>query len=398
MRLRLALVFLWLFPGLVRAQGSLSGTVRDSLTQKALPFASVFLVNTTRGATTDAQGHYTLDRVPAGHYELAATYVGYQLRKQPVAVSVTSLVINLNLLPAANQLGEVVVRPNPNREADYQRFLELFLGTSTFAQRCRVRDPEAVRVDYDAQQNVLTASVPHALEVDNLALGYRLVFYDLDFRAEFGNQTSMVTTLSQVVFRELPGSAGQQRRWAANRQRAYLGSYAHFLRSLYANTVAQEGFRVQKLRRVPNRRRAVADSILRTRQATRKLMDQSSLPDSIWQLLRQPKVLSFLYTPTLPPDSLRQVAGGRVWVRFHDLLAVTYERARPDYNYRQPGVASTQGRYQESVLHLRRPAAELDASGAPLVPLALMTEGYWGFQKMGEFLPLDYVPPSPTHP
>jgi hypothetical protein len=394
-----ALLLLLLLPELASAQATIAGIVRDSLTRQPLPFASVFLANTTRGATTDAQGHYTLSAVPAGRYELAATYLGYQLRQQQVVVASDAIILNILLPPAAHQLSEIVVRPNPNRQADYQRFLELFLGQSTFAKQSHVRDPDAVRIDYDAQQKLLTASVPHALEVDNLALGYRLTFYDLDFQASFADQSMLVTTLSKIVFRELPGSAGKQRRWAANRQRAYLGSYPHFLRSMYTNTVAEEGFRVQRLRRVPNLRRAVADSLLRTRRAAGLPLDQASVPDSIWKLLRQPRTLSFLYTPTLPPDSMRRVANGHVWVRFHDLLAVTYERARPDANYQQSSAASGQPlpRHQESVLHLRqRPEAELEPSGAPLVPLAFITEGYWGFQKIGEFLPLDYVPTPPT--
>jgi hypothetical protein len=394
-----ALLLLLLLPKLAGAQATITGTVRDSLTRQPLAFASVFLANTTRGATTDEQGRYTLSAVPVGHYELAATYLGYQLRQRQLAVSGGTIAVDIVLPPAAHQLSEIVVRPNLNREADYQSFLDLFLGKSTFAKQCRVRDPDAVRIDYDAQQKLLTASVPHALEVDNLALGYRLTFYDLDFQASFADQSVLVTTLSKIVFRELPGSAGKQRRWAANRQRAYLGSYPHFLRSVYANTVAQEGFLVQRLRRVPNLRRAAADSVLRARRAAGLPLDQASVPDSIWKLLRQPRTLSFLYTPTLPPDSMRRAANGHVWMRFHDLLAVTYERAKPDANYQQSGAAANQPlpRYQESVLHLRqRPEAELEASGAPIAPLALLTEGYWGFQKIGEFLPLDYVPTPPT--
>jgi hypothetical protein len=400
MRALAALLLVLLLPKLASAQATITGTVRDSLTRQPLPFASVFLANTTRGATTDAQGRYTLSAVPAGRYELAATYLGYQLRQRQVVVSGGNIALDIQLLPASQQLSEVVIRPNPNREADYQRFLELFLGQSTFAKQCRVRDPDAVRIDYDAQQKLLTASVPHALEVDNLALGYRLTFYDLDFQASFADESMVVTTVSKIVFRELPGSVGKQRRWAANRQRAYLGSYPHFLRSVYANTVAQEGFQVQRLRRVPNLRRAAADSLLRARRAAGLLLSQASVPDSIWKLLRQPRTLSFLYTPTLPPDSMRRAASGHVWMRFHDLLAVTYERARPDFNFQQSGLTPGQAlpRYQESVLHLRqRPEAELEPSGAPLAPLAFMTEGYWGFQKIGEFLPLDYVPTPPTH-
>lgn len=377
---------------LAAAQATLSGTVRDSLTRRPLPFASVFLANTTRGATTDEQGRYTLAGVPAGHYELAATYLGYQLRQRPLVMTAEAQQADLSLPPAAQSLGEVVIRANPHQAADYQRFLELLLGTSTLARQCRVRNPDAVRVDYDAEQNTLTASASPALEIDNLALGYRLTLYDLDFRADFAGPSQVVTSLSHLVFRELPGGAGRQRRWAANRARAYAGSYMHFLRSAYTNTVAAEGFEVQRLRRVPNRRRAVADSIRQAIFASGQ-RGQASVPDSIWQLLRQPREYAYLFAPLLPPAGYRQAASGQVWLRFPDLLAVTYLRGRPDANYHQLSLTLTPGRELASVLHLRQPAgAELAASGTPIEPLALLVEGYWGFQQLGDLLPLDYAP------
>jgi hypothetical protein len=394
--LLLRVLFLQLLCALsAAAQVTVSGTVRDSLTRRPLPFASVFLANTTRGATTDAQGHYALTGVPAGRYELAATYLGYQLRQRPIAVAQQAEVFDVALPPAAQQLAEVVVRPNPHRAADYQRFLELFLGTSTVAKQCRVRNPDAVQIDYDAERNVLTASAPQALKVDNPALGYQLTFYDLAFQANFANEDMTVTSLSHLAFRELPGGAARQRRWAANRQRAYAGSLLHFLRSVHTNQVTAAGFEVQRLRRVPNRRWARADSVRRAALALGQLTGQASLPDSIWHALQQPRVLNYLYAPLLPPAAYRRAAAGRVWLRFPDLLAVTYLRAKPDANYHQLSLTLTPGREQASVLHLTQDAeAELDVSGTPTDPLALLTEGYWGFMQMGDLLPLDYQPPA----
>jgi hypothetical protein len=381
-----------LWGGSVAAQAALTGTVRDSLTRQPLPFASVFLANTTRGTTTDAQGRYSLPGVPMGRYELAATYLGYQLRQRPLAVSGRAVQADVALLPANQQLAEVVVRPNPHREADYQRFLELFLGTSTRAKQCRVRNPDALRVDYDAERNALTASASQPVEIDNLALGYRLTFYDLDFRADFADQSMTVTTLSHLAFRELPGGEARQRRWAASRQLAYQGSYMHFLRSVYTNTVSESGFEVQRLRRVRNRRRAVADSMRQVIFATSQ-PGQASVPDSIWQLLKQPRELQYLYTPLLPPASYRRASGGQVWLRFPDLLAITYIHGKVDANYKQLSLTLTPGREQASVLHLNQVAeAELTPVGTPVEPLALLTEGYWGFAQMGDLLPLDYAP------
>lgn len=387
------LLLLLLRPGFAGAQASISGQVRDSVTHAPLAFASVFLANTSRGTTTDAEGRFQLRNIAPGHYDFGVSYVGYRLYSQPINLT-AALVLNPAVAPAAQQLAEVLVRPDPNREADYQRFKELFLGSSTLARQCRILNPDGVRVEYDPQRNVLTAVAPHALEVENPALGYRLTFYQMDFRAEFIDQTMGLTLLTQVVFKELTGSERQQKRWAANRQKAYLGSYPHFLRSVYANRVAEEGFRVQKLRRVPNQRRLAADSVLRVRQ--RQGMT-GALPDSLLRALREPRILAFLFKPTLPPDNLRRAdaASGRVWLRFRDLLAVTYEREAPDTNYRQPGPNFTyiRPRYQESVVHLQQPEAEIESFGGLVVPLAVLTEDYWGFEKIGEMLPLDYQPP-----
>ena len=394
------LIAVLMLPGWVQAQALLSGTVRDSLTQQPLPFASVFLVNTTRGTTTDAQGRYALPAVPPGRYEMAATSLGYRLRRRALVVGNTPLSLHFTLLPAPQALGEVVVRAHPALATDYQRFEALFLGTSSFSRQCVVRNPAAAQVDFDASAQVLTASAPaHPLVVDNQALGYQLTFYDLHFRAVFREEQVSYTTGSQVVFRELPGTTRQQQRWAANRARAYRGSLLHFLRGARTEQLVREGFRLQRLQRMPNRQWAAADSLVRARQKAGAILRQRDLPASTWQHLLEPHVRSILYPAYLPPDSVRHpTADGRVWLRFRDLLAVTYDEERPDPDYHLPGAVSGQPhpRYQESVVRLLvAEGVELAANGVPARPLALVTEGYWSFEKIGELLPLDYVPPGP---
>ena len=55
----------------VSAQGSIAGTVYDSLRTRApLANATVVLVERSRYATTDARGHFQIDSVPDGHYTL----------------------------------------------------------------------------------------------------------------------------------------------------------------------------------------------------------------------------------------------------------------------------------------------------------------------------------------
>jgi len=285
-------------------QGSLTGLVRDSQTQKPLELAGVFLANTTRGVSTDAEGHFALRDVPPGRYTLVVSYLGYQLLTLPIVVAEVPQTFELQLVPSANQLSEIVVRPGRNRPADYALFKQLFLGGSSFARQCRIRNPDGVAVEYDAKTDVLTAFTPYQLQVDNEALGYRLTFYDLDFRSDFSKSTTR--TNSQVVFEELPArNARQQRRWAQHRQQAYLGSLPHFLRSVYYQRPEAEGFQVQTLRLQLNQHRAWADTFL----LNHSTLGHRALPVQVARYLREPRETPVLSTGPLPP--IASVGGRR---------------------------------------------------------------------------------------
>ncbi len=407
--MRAALVlFLLLLPGLAAAQATLTGTVRDSLTQQPLPFASVFLANTTRGATTDAQGHYSLTGIPAGHYDLTATYLGYQLGQRPLTIATGSSIVNLNLVPSTQQLAEVVVRPRPPHPGDYQRFVELFLGRSTFSQQCRIRNPKDVLLDYDPHAKELTASAYKFVQVDNQALGYRIKYYGLRFQVNFEEQ--VVSFYGQPVFEEMtPRNTRQRQRWEANRVLAYRGSLTHFLRSVYNNQVEAEGFLPRKLRIVPNPQFARADSLRRQLLRARRHVALSRAEmDSVGTWAKVPNSLVMLYLAPRPIDSLRRVSadGARTFLRFTDQLQVSYLRRGPDPLYRTtaplgaPAAALPTDR-QISQLLLTTREVELLPNGQLVNPLAVFTDEYWGFEKMGEFLPLDYQPSTastpPTH-
>lgn len=402
----LAGLLLLLIAPQAQAQSTLSGIVLDSVTRQPLPFGTVFLANTTQGATTDDAGRFSFARVPAGTYEVVASYLGYELRRQVITLTNEPQQLTFRLPPSANALGEVVVRPHPNKPEDYQKFASTFLGSTTFSQQCRIRNPEAVRVEYDVEKNELTATCADFLTVENQALGYRIRYYGLDFRLNFAE--GWMSFYGSPVFEPLKARSGrQQQRWAANRSQAYNGSLPHFLRSVYDNGVAEAGFRVQRLRRVPNPARARADSLLilmRAQALSLRALDPDRFDDSLARLVRVPRQLEYLFSAPLatPEFSQRPPGAPEVLLQFSDLLLVYYDREPADPAYvaftarnATPGQTLPAGLdKQVSVLHLQQPQVPLQANGQPSNPLALYTEGYWGFEKMGEFLPVDYLPPA----
>lgn len=108
--------FFILLPVLTGAQnaGSLTGSVKDQLTQEALIGASIQLEGTTLGATTDLEGNFKIAGIPPKSYNVVAYYVGYtpQTRYNIVITTGNANQLNFELEPDSKSLGEVVVAQN----------------------------------------------------------------------------------------------------------------------------------------------------------------------------------------------------------------------------------------------------------------------------------------------
>ncbi|RZK15231.1 MAG: carboxypeptidase-like regulatory domain-containing protein, partial [Hymenobacter sp.] len=251
-RLFLAASF-WLSAALAaQAQGGrITGVVQDSVTHEPLSFSSVFLANTTLGATTNENGVFTLERVPKGSYDIVGSYVGYRLSKQSVTVvaGATAPAITLRLASSGPQLGEVVVKADAHQEDNYRKFSSLFLGTTTFSKQCRITNPQDVDVLYNDTTKDLVATTDNYVQVENKALGYRIKYYGLHFQYNEASESAGFD--GQTVFEEMtPKDDKQRRQWEANRVAAYNGSLTHFLKSVYDNQVAQNNFLAQQVRLV----------------------------------------------------------------------------------------------------------------------------------------------------
>lgn len=88
------------------------GKVSDE-NNEGLPFATLYVKNTSIGTTTNAEGSYVLELAP-GSYELVFQYVGYKKINRKISLTDDNLLLNISLKPEAIKLQEVVV--NANRE------------------------------------------------------------------------------------------------------------------------------------------------------------------------------------------------------------------------------------------------------------------------------------------
>lgn len=88
------------------AQSVISGTIMDGSNNEPLIGASISVKGTSIGTTSDVDGKYTLNGVPAGSETLVVSFIGFF--RQQVTIGSQS-VINLTLAADASILGEIIV-------------------------------------------------------------------------------------------------------------------------------------------------------------------------------------------------------------------------------------------------------------------------------------------------
>lgn len=90
--------------------GEIRGVVTEQGKTDPLIGASVLLVGTNMGGTTDIEGKYTIRRVPPGQYSVLVRYVGYKEMKKDVFITAGKTeMLDFALSVTSVQMGEVVI-------------------------------------------------------------------------------------------------------------------------------------------------------------------------------------------------------------------------------------------------------------------------------------------------
>ncbi|MBO0952370.1 carboxypeptidase regulatory-like domain-containing protein [Fibrella forsythiae] len=347
--------------GLARAQApiAIAGRVTDGVTQKPVPFASVYINASTRGTTADGEGQYKLPGVPSGTIEIVASAVGYETVKQLIRLGdVKNRRISFMLTPDAKALKAVTVKAK--RPAAYNRMLKQFkrelLGENAAADKCVITNIEAVSLSM--ADGRLEASASEPLIIENNYSGYRLIYqlfhFDSYRAATYYGGTSRFEALTSA-------NTEQAERWERNRQRVYLGSSRHLLTSLLAGTHEQDGFLVYESRY--------------------NVADDPSVP--ILGFGKEPPSkfvkADSLFTPAELPSER--------YFYSPKPLEVFYTRQRAASPYRDLP-------YAYSLVHMPKGAATVTVDGWVVHPNGMEMRGTLGSDRLATLLPADWQPAS----
>lgn len=375
------------------AQFILSGKIINITDQKPVAKASVYLSNTTIGSATADDGTFTLLNIKPGHYVLIISIIGFETFYQPVVINHDVVLGPVGIVPQSINLQAVVIKPKINADWEklYVLFKQEFFGTSAYAAKCSILNPELLDFDFDKNTQTLTAYSNGYLDIVNRALGYQLHFQLKSFIKDYSR--GYLYYDGDVLFKPLTGKAAQQKQWSKNRLDAYLGSGQHFFRSCITDQITEEGFKVLELIRKPNPERP-PDSLLQAksrhfRTGTFRNIDSLSYWTKISDL---PKTISSLQSKLLEANNIfiPLAQYGTFALNFKNHLYVMYTKKRSNAVgiFRPENIPDN----LTTIVSLMAPQAAFDRNGVIVDPKGVLFEGDWGFNRVARLLPIDYEP------
>jgi len=385
---------------------SITGKVVDKKGETQ-PGAGIYLSGYSVATVTNNDGKFSLNNLKPGSYEVVVQMMGFLPYSKSVIIADRSMNISITLIENTVQLQEVVITADPNREKNLQVFKEFFIGMTPNSAKCKILNPQVLYIKYDGDRKILSVTSNEFLIVENKALGYRLKYMLNLF--EYNYNTRIIYFAGLPVFEDLKGSSSKKRMWQKNREIAYSGSPQHFFQSLYKNTVQAEGFIVYKRIKIPNPNRpsdafltAMKARLLKNIRHISVLKVGNAESDSLSyyrKLADLPKEYATLDMTGVVIDTLvKKIYPNRKTINFKDELYVIYTKEQETVAYSNSSSYIIRPlsvpNYQITVVHQMEGPFSFYANGGMHDPKSVLYEGFWAYEKIGDMVPLDYIPIS----
>lgn len=341
------------------------GTVREKGSGLPLPFANVFISNTTLGKATDKDGQFRISGDLPQEIEVVASFVGYITEVKKVSTrGKAEIQVEFELAINESNLTEVQLkaRRDKNWEREFRRFEEVFLALpdDPFKPKIEITNPWVVdfeKVKVQGAPNYVKASAQEPLKIINQALGYEVDYYLQDFRVSRAGSRFY----GQVFYENLTNDSLAQT-WEEVRDENYYQSIRFLNQAILLNSPDTAHFRVYH---------SLPESLdrIRTNDLTQEI-GETVIPISTDSILRRPN----------GDGTFRIFLPGRMEIHHVD------KPWKNDYY--------TNVYYAISWIFAPEGFYDVDRKGILINPTQLVLSGYMGRQRMARILPLDFEPKS----
>ena len=226
-------------------QVNISGKVLSSTSSLPVANASVYINNSSIGTTTDEKGEFSLKANYSGRIDLVVSHLSFERKVTPLPNGEPASKLLITVDPKNGQLNEVVINADGLKPWYKWRtlFTKYFIGTSPFAKKCTITNPEVLVFHYNKARGSLRVTSRSTLILQNKALGYT---YKIDLNTfDYSFKTLLVNSDVTAFFESItPSDSTEQKTFSHNRMAAYTGSKMEFIRSVYKRNYAQKGFTI----------------------------------------------------------------------------------------------------------------------------------------------------------
>ena len=373
------------------------GIVINGEDNSRLPSASIFINNSSRGTISDANGTFNLQGITEKTFDLIISYTGFATVSIKITPENIGAYHTVKLFPRKETMeGVSILVPEKDGWEKWGKFFsETFLGVSDFAKNCSIENPKALRFFNDKTNKRLTAYSNGNLIIRNKALGYLIKYQLEEFNYDFKNK--IVTYVGYTVFEDLKTRSSKKRsRWLKARKEAYYGSIMHFMRSVFSDSISEQGFDVREKIRIYNTD-TLFDRIYQPgNMPTVKAGDDSykaiagetpafkKIPDYVDLI----NLKNFSFKDAVIFDSVLK----QKEFYFDNYLQIIYKNAQVKMDYLLAnGLPKYLKMNENSDAHLlSKNALVIEKDGSYFDPMNIISSGYWGWCKMAEMLPTDY--------
>ncbi|MCX6318781.1 MAG: carboxypeptidase-like regulatory domain-containing protein [Bacteroidetes bacterium] len=406
-----AIIFLFLPWLTVQSQSVIKGRVVVASNGTPIAGCSIFITNTSKGTTSDANGMFELTSIPPGKHDLVVSSIGYETIVYSFSEAQLPLQLKFEMQIKAKELANVTLEESV--EEGWEKwgvtFTENFIGTVPNAAFCKILNEKAIRFRYYRKSNRVIAYCDEPILIENKSLGYRIKYQLENFEVNF--KAGTLAYLGYSLYEPMEARSNSRKKtWEERREKAYYGSVLHFMRSIYAGKLQEEGFDVRRMKRIPN---AEKERVRKTYKGQRMVFnrdgskisqmqigsDDSKLPEDsatyFNKIMHQPDYFEVYDTALLKADSLVMEEAGEIkTIHFENYLFVTYTQAKEDDAFLKTVYPPRKASLQRSYVFLSGTMAiYIDMNGNYFDPQEFITTGYWGWrEKMANSLPQDYEP------
>ena len=376
-------------PSLSHAQSktTISGTVYEASADLTIAGAHVFLNGTTLGTITNENGHFLIEDVPDGVFQLVVKFLGFQDYVLQLNTQENTDDLEIFLKENVYKMSEITVTSDRKEWKErFDLFRSQFLGTSENAGDSEIKNPEVLNFDVDPRTNILTAEAYESLKIDNEALGYDIEFYLEHFAYNIRGGNSAY--FGFPVYKEKESRRRRtNRRWNRNREKTYHGSFQHFISTLLKGNYYEEGFQIRA-----EMRKSRQDLMKEQADSTAVNLDSVYTENKI-----HGGGARYLSRDTVAiQDIFYQKDENTYVLKFINFLNVTYTKEKESYAFRK----WNEGKFaeknpeitfpQNSVMTLSADSLLIDKSGYIYNPTGYLLGRYWSFERLSDLMPIDY--------